>query len=339
MRSQMAVTSSNAGLAKARAKSALAAAGLDPGAPLERVSSVTNEVWLTADVAIRVNRRLSPRLRREAKLAPLLPPEVGYPEIVKYGTGSGFDFLILRRKPGNVLARCWPSMSEAQRRHAVRQLTSMLRALHATRCPPQLPPPDHTPQLLAPTPGTRCVAPLLDALMRARNLAYVDDELAAGLTTYVKGAADLIEPYTTDTFIHGDLTFENVLWDGDQVTAIIDFEWARGAPRDLELDVLLRFCAYPFLHVAPDYEKATLAEDYAAVPFWIHEDYPALFGADHMLDRARLYSISFDVRELLATPPDRPLRELSEHHPLRRLERTISGRSHLDRLAHPDLHM
>ena len=336
---QMAVTSSNTGLAKARARSALAAAGLDPGVPLVRASSVTNEVWLTADVAIRVNRRLGPRLAREAKLAPLLPREVGYPEIVKYGEGSGFDFLILRRVPGIVLARCWPSMSQAQRRLAVRQLTTMLRALHATRCPPELLAPDHTPQLLAARPGRSCVAPLLDGLMRARNLAHVDDELIATLLTYVKGAADVLEPYTTDTFIHGDLTFENVLWDGEQVTAIIDFEWARGAPSDLDLDVLLRFCAYPFLHVAPDYEKATVADDYAEVPFWIQEDYPTLFSADHMLDRVRLYSISFDVRELLVMPPDRPIRELSEHHPLRRLERTVSERSHLDRFARPDLHM
>lgn len=331
--------STNSGLAKARAKNALAAAGLDPDVPLVRANSVTNEVWLSADVAIRVNRRLDQRLRREAELAPLLPAEVGYPEVVHYGEGTGFDFLVQRRRPGIVLARSWPSMSPSQRRLAVRQLTYMLRELHSTPCPPELLAPDHAPQLLAPTPGTRCVAPLLDALKRAENLAHVDTELLATLTTYVKATADVLEPFVTETFIHGDLTFENVLWDGEQVTALIDFEWARGAPSDLELDVLLRFCAYPFLHVAPDYAKATVAPDYEDVPFWIREDYPQLFAADRMLDRTRLYSIAFDVRELLVMPPDRPIRELSQHHPLRRLERTISQRSHLDRFAYPDLHM
>jgi hypothetical protein len=53
----------------------------------------------------------------------------------------------------------------------------------------------------------------------------------------------------------------------------------------------------------------------------------------------RLYSIAFDVRGLLVTPPDRPLRELSEHHPLRRLSRMVSHRSHIDRFAYPDLHL
>jgi aminoglycoside phosphotransferase len=330
---------STTGLAQARARKALAAAGLDGDVPLARANSVTNEVWLTPDVAIRVNRRPDHRLRREAELAPLLPPEVGYPEIVSYGEHSGFDFLIQRRRPGIVLSRGWPSMPVSERRSAVRQLTSMMRALHATRCPPELAAPEHTPQLLSSAPGTQCVAPLVAALERALRLDHVERDMVAALRAYVKANAHVLEPYSTDTLIHGDLTFENVLWDGERITALIDFEWARGAPPDLELDVLLRFCAYPFLHVAADYETVTVAADYESVPFWVRDDYPQLFEAPHVLDRVRLYSIAFDVRELLVMPPDRPIRELSEHHPVHRLARTVGRRSHLDRFAHPDLHL
>ena len=89
----------------------------------------------------------------------------------------------------------------------------------------------------------RRVETLLNALDKARSLAHVDPDLIASLIAYVKATADVLEPYSVAMFVHGDLTFENVLWDGDQVTALIDFEWARGAPSDLELDVLLRFCA------------------------------------------------------------------------------------------------
>jgi hypothetical protein len=311
---------------------------MDPKVPLVRASSVTNEVWLTDDVAIRVNRRLDKRLRREAELAPLLPPEVRYPEIVKYGEGSGYDFLILRRTPGVVLSRAWPLMPPSQRRTAVRQLTYMLRALHETPCPLSVGVPHHAPQMLGPSSDGPCTG-LLVALEKARDLAHVDQELIASLITFVKGTGGVLEPFTTARFVHGDLTFENVLWDGEQISALLDFEWARGAPADLELDVLLRFCAFPFLHVAADYESNTNAADYEDVPFWIREDYPALFRFPRMLDRARLYSIAFDVRELLQSPPDRPMRDLSEHHALRRLARTISQRSHLDRFAHPELHL
>src|SRR3546814_3067236 len=54
------------GLGEVRARNALQAAGLDPHVPLERASSVTNEVWLTAGHAVRVNRRRDRRLAREA---------------------------------------------------------------------------------------------------------------------------------------------------------------------------------------------------------------------------------------------------------------------------------
>jgi hypothetical protein len=63
------------------------------------------------------------------------------------------------------------------------------------------------------------------------------------------------------------------------------------------------------------------------------EDYPELFDFPNEFERTRIYSIAYDVRELLLFPPPRPPRELSKHHPYNRLERTIRGRSHLNRLA------
>lgn len=327
------------GLAMARAKQALTEAGLDPDVALQRASSVHNEVWLTDRYAIRVNRRLDHRLQREAELARVLPEAVGYPKVVHYGRGSGYDFLIAERRPGTVLSRAWPAMSPADRRLAVRQLAFILQALHSTPAPSSLAPPPTIPQLAASERARGCLAPILDALDRARALPHVDGRLVDSLTVFVKAARPLLEPYETATLIHGDLTFENVLWDGERLTAIIDFEFARGAPSDVELDVVLRFCAYPFLHVAPDYEAATKADDYDDVPFWLRDDYPAMFDRPGQLDRLRAFAIGFDVRELLEQPPPAPLRELSEHHPLRRLARTASMTSHLDRWAHPEQHL
>ncbi len=99
--------------------------------------------------------------------------------------------------------------------------------------------------------------------------------------------------------IHGDLHFQNVLWDGFSVTALLDLEWARGAPPDLDLDVFLRFCAHPHWFVAPEYADRTRVEDYAAVPYWFAEFYPELFAHEYELDRTELYSIAYDVRDLL----------------------------------------
>lgn len=318
--------------AEARARRALSDAGLDLTMALTRASSVTNEVWLTPDYAIRVNRKPNQRLRREAFLGPRLPKEVQYPEVVAYGGQLGADWLIVRRRPGEVLSRRWPTMSVGERRSATRQLAVLLRSLHEVECPDGLPPIDAAPQLLSNEP-LATTKPLEKALGLIADLPFVEREVAADALALVQATATAIEPFDTYHLVHGDLTFENVLWDGHAISALLDFEWARGGPRDLDLDVLLRFCAFPFLHVAPDYEAETKARDYAAVPYWLAEDYPELFGHDRQLDRMRLYCIAYDVRELLQFPPQAPAPQLSPHHALNRLSRTVRGIGHLDRLA------
>jgi hygromycin-B 7''-O-kinase len=318
--------------AEARARRALAEAGLDYAMPLQRASSVTTEVWLAPDSVVRVNRRANQRLRREAYLGPLLPAGVHYPEIVAYGGELGADWLIVRRLAGDVLSRRWPHMSNGERRSATRQLSLIMRNMHHVATPEHLPQFELAPQLLA-NRSHNATAPLLDALRDLAGAPHVDPDLVDSLVAIVEDTRHVLEPFDTSHLVHGDLTFENVLWDGRAITALLDFEWARGGPSDLDLDVLLRFCAFPYLHVAEDYEDATLARDYAPVPYWLAEDYPELFDHPSLLERMRIYCIAYDVRELQAFPPPAPPEQLSPHHPVNRLDRTARGRSHLDRLA------
>lgn len=317
--------------AVARARRALSEAGLDLGTHLERASSVTNEVWFAGDVVVRVNRHPNQRLRREADLGPVLPPEVRYPEVVAYGGQLGADWLILKRRPGTALSRAWPTLTWPERRAAVRQLASILRALHRVRAPEGLPRID-PPQLVG-GDGLFPVQPVLAALDRAAALPHVDRFVLDALRTIVERDAPALEPFHQPTLVHGDLTFENILWDGERISALLDFEWAHPAPPDMELDILLRVCALPFLHVAEDYEHLTRAEDYAPIPWWLADDYPELFSVPCLFERLRIYSIGYDLRELLAFPPQRPPRELSRHHPHNRLVRIVDQTSYLDELA------
>ncbi|WP_208029627.1 phosphotransferase family protein [Rhabdothermincola sediminis] len=322
--------------ALARARAALSEAGLAIDVPLQRASSVTNEVWLADQYVIRVNRRANRRLRREATLGALLPPEVQYPQIIAYGGQLGADWLITERLPGEMLAKAWPTMNDFERRNAVRQLAAMLRALHSVPCPPELAMLDDAPQLLDPT-RIPIVEPLLQALDELEQARGVDRGLIADTRHLVLASTPALEPYTTDTLVHGDLHFQNVLWDGFTVTGLLDLEWARGAPPDVDLDVFLRFCAHPAWHVAEDYARVTRVEDYRLVPYWLAEYYPELFGHEYLLERTLLYAISYDVhelrRELAEQPITGPTRDLPEWHPHKRLENTLRGRSHLHRLA------
>jgi hygromycin-B 7''-O-kinase len=320
------------GMAMARARHALAKAGLDPSVDLQPLSSVTNEVWLAGKHIVRVNRHPVPRLWREATLATMLMSAgVGCPPIVAYGGIVGADLMITEKLPGQVLSRCWPAMSMSDRRRAIHQLAERLQQLHRYQLREALPE-VATPQLLASSAGPGSVDRLMDGLDAAQDLDHVDPVLILRAKTLVRESLSALDPVPVATLIHGDVHFENILWDGEQITGLLDFEWARSAASDLELDVLLRFCAFPFLHVAADYEQVTLPEDYAPVPRWLAEDYPELFAHHRLRDRLRVYSIAYDLRELLLDRPDRPVEQLSHLHPYHRLADTVEGQGHIELL-------
>ena len=321
-------------LPELRARRALAGIGLQPTVHLEAVESVNNEVWMTEDLVVRVSCRPDQRLRREAQLSQVLPGAVGYPPVLGYGAEMGSEWLVLGRLPGFPLSRVWPSLTKEARRQAIRELAERIRLIHDTQVP-ALPPLRHLPQLLDPAPsGTMAVARLIVSIDRAGRLEHVDRRFAEDLSAMVQSLAWCLEPFTSRTLIHGDLSFENVLYDPTKrrLEAILDFEWARGAPRDLDLDVFLRFCAYPDLHVPSSYAGQTHAADYADVPYWLAEAYPELFSAPEQLDRCRLFAIAWDVEELLAYPPTVGPGYLDARHPYRRLQSMLIGDSHLDRM-------
>ncbi len=315
-------------LARIRVANVIAAAGLPKDVPLERMSSVTNEVWSTPDYVIRVNRKSDGRLRREAFLSRHLPDTLGYPKVMAVSANPDSDWVITKKVRGGPLSRAWPTMTESQRRTAVEQIASMLRTLHQTRFPTKIPQLSEPPQLV--DPGYHSPTARLDAaLKRLAKLPYVEDDLVRAIAEQVRRLAPAVHGVEASNFVHGDLTFENVLWDGHKVSSLIDFEWSRSGPADLDLDILLRLAAYPFLHVAEDYEAQTLAADYACVPTILESCYPELWDSAGIVDRLVLYSIAYDVRALLRFPPKAHASRLSEHHSVNRLRRTVAGTSHV----------
>ncbi len=331
------MTTENPLFAQARARHALRTAGFDDPKVLERASSTRNEVFLSDDLVVRVNRHPNQRLRREALLCRHLPDQPWAPEVLAYGGEVGADYLIVKRQPGLPLSRWWPDMSVEARRDAVRQLCAALSILHETHTPVHLPRIDNSPHLIDP----REVTPLVPLLLAIDELRPIDPLLFGELSQYINHAAASLNEYSQRTLIHGDLSFENLLWDGTRLTGILDFEWCRGAPLDLDLDVLFRFCAYPHAHVAPDYEARTRTSDYLDVPIWVAEDRPDLFQHADLFDRLMLYAISFSVQELTMSPitASTPRSMLGKLHPLNRLTNLLDHGGHLkpilDRLGMP----
>lgn len=317
--------------AEARARRALAFAGLPTQVPLERADSVTNEVHLTKHHVVRVNRKPSGRLHREAELCLRLPPRSWAPHVVAHGYRDGLDYLVVERRPGATLARWWPMSSTEQRREAIRQFGLALAELHAVDCPAEVGELDTNPQLL----DLRSPAPLL-ALFRAvdqlRMRRDIDEGVVRAAEELLVTTGDAVIDGSRCGLVHGDLTLENVLWDGTRLSGLIDFEWGREAPADLDLDVLLRFCAFPSAHLPAHRAGDAHGDDYADLPWWLAASYPALFAHPRLRDRLRIYALGFDVRELASSGPVGPASTLDPLHPYRRLRALLDGLSHIDQL-------
>jgi Phosphotransferase enzyme family len=119
-----------------------------------------------------------------------------------------------------------------------------------------------------------------------------------------------------EVLLHGDFYLGNVLAHGGHVSALIDLEFSRMGPRDLELISVVR---------ALDAETR-LGLRRPPLLAWLAEDYPELFGAADLHRRLWLYALAYTIRQIIFWPPDRAEADgLELTHPLRTLRRLIDA--------------
>lgn len=311
-----------------RLRAVLQDAGLSADAwPLLRVSSKVNEVWIVGEHVVRIGGGVTgSRLAHEARLAPLLPESARHPRIVAAGHLAFGDYLVSMRHNGMALAQAWPLLEERQRHDAMHQLGRMLADVHA--CDPRAADRElwgdgflEDPVLCPyPFPYER----FLRCLAYAKRQPALDHALLDAIAVRACELATAFDPADPPHLVHGDLHFENVLFEGGEL-ALLDFEYSRPGPIDLDLDVLLRFCASPGLHASDDYAAIVRDEQFVSVPRWLREAYPALFGHPRLVERLTFYALAYDLRALVADPPRQHPAALPPHHPLHRLRSMVNG--------------
>ncbi|MFW2382645.1 MAG: phosphotransferase family protein, partial [Acidimicrobiales bacterium] len=237
------------------------------------------------------------------------------------------------RKPGVPVSRAWPTMSASRRRSFVKEFASSLKTLHSVPTPPVATKMHENPHLLDPSAVTP-VVPILMAIDQLMVRNQVDRMILQDIADLVNDHGTALEDYHQRTLIHGDLSFENVMVDVNGLSALLDFEWSRGAPPDLELDVLLRFLRFPDAHVPSDVASTLSSLDFDEVPGWLAEDYPELFEHPRIVERLALYNVAFDMAELVRMKAVTSMSGMGPLHPVRRLQALLDGVSPLrDQLA------
>ncbi len=319
-----------------RAYRVLQETGLSGQVPQRVPEARNNEVWFAGSHVLRIAPvRSSERLGWEARIADVLPEEVPHAEVLARGTTEFGQWMVSQRVDGWPLTACWPDLSMSQRREAIHQLGAALEALHACPGPLDEDGQPAVPPFLRDAGSIECPhqlppSRLLALLERVRQLRGVDGALVDATAEVIRDSASALAGERPRGLVHGDLHLQNVLWDPKQerLSAILDFEWCRLAPADLDLDVLLRFCGDAELLLSREERQRLRPHDFLAVPAWLRERYPLLFAHPRLQDRLRLYALAYDIPQLLADPPRVPVNELSEYHAYHRIRRVVEGRAH-----------
>jgi aminoglycoside phosphotransferase (APT) family kinase protein len=205
---------------------------------VRRAGGWTNAVWLSQGLALRLSTgKGNLSLLREARLARLLPPGVGYPRIVETGTSDGFCWSLVERLPGESLGSAWGGLGAGERVAALQGLWERAQAVHSV--------PGYKAAGMAAreswfnsTDPERAEAGLArlegDKILTARESQVLREALAR----YWR-----VRPAAPCLLCHGDLTMDNAVWHDGQVIGLLDFEFAVMAPVQLDLNHLVK-CAY-----------------------------------------------------------------------------------------------
>ena len=284
------------------------------------VPSNNNDVWRLENGYLRVAWRGDrSRVAREAELLVRLRGFLPVPEVLDCGGDDRLSWSLTAEMPGTAYEHLCVQPSPPGLRALAREVAALLRALHAWPVPRELaemlrrPAEDPDPLRRA---GSELVllppSAVLGLIPLAGQLPFVDHGV---LDAAAQRLAELGDPAGGgEVLLHGDFYLGNVLARGGHVSALIDFEFARMGPRDLELISVVR---------ALDAETR-LGLRRPPLLAWLAEDYPELFGPADLHRRLWVYALAYTIRQIIFWPLDRAeADDLEVTHPLHTLRRLI----------------
>lgn len=274
-----------------------------PATPLKGVGGWSNAVWLAPEHVVRVSSgRFIGSFAHEIATLQLLPATVPHAKVCAYGQVGPREWMIQERVPGETLFDAWPTLTPMSQRAAITQLGAILRALHDVPLPAGFANlwataallPGGQPQNAYHPPPTQ-YAVLIEAVLR------IPDGDPAMIHTAGAFIEARLPAFRGDTLVlvHDDIHFSNIIWADGAITALLDFEGAKVAPADQELDTFLRFAREPEDYRGPHQSQRLTTEAVRDMPQYLLAAYPALFLHPRHNERLAVYEALWQLVQLL----------------------------------------
>ena len=291
-----------------RVKRAMTLAHLDAPANLERITGAANEVWHAGDYVVRISSHPGTRrLEHEATSRGCSSGRCATRASSSYGRAEFGEWLVMRNIRGTVLARAWATMREGERRDAVYQLAGALREVAPDQgrreqrgARPAAVPRARQPRVSAPASARTPAARARPRRARCPTSTRACSIKPSGSPASTRRRSTDRHPRRSSTATCTSRTCSTRTARSPRCSTSSSLALR---PPDLDLEIILRFCADPQLHVSVDYAPTVNRDDYRSVLRWIHEAYPALFENPSLESRLNLYSLSYDFATSSSTRP------------------------------------
>jgi len=223
------------------------------------------------------------------------------PKILDFGQIDGKRYLLMSKISGRKLSEDWFSFSDEQKENLIRQIVEQLKIFHSigfakysSRRPNEF---DNWET----------------AIDWLTNLDRIEVDKIAGrhredfelVRDFYLSHKQLLYDSDPPVLVHNDLHFENILHEGGELTGIIDFDFARQAPKDYELWHLLDSLRVPKYFVEEKLEKSWENFKVGQEIAWFKKYYPELFEKKDLITRIKLYITEDIIGDLLDGASDK----------------------------------
>ena len=236
------------------------------------------------DHVLKVERNLSvlphqPELLEKAQAA-----GAKVPRVIDCGNFEGKHYILMERVTGRKLSESWLGFTEQEREGFIAQIADQLRIFHSIRFD------KYSPQRPIEFDNFE------DAIKWQTSFdgIHFDAETQGqvqSLESFFRNKIVTLNETGTAVFVHNDFHLGNVLYEGDRLTGIIDFDFSRQAPKDYELWHLVDFFRWPKYYVEKSQESTWEGYRSSTELKQFKKYYPELFSKADLPTRIRLYLI------------------------------------------------
>lgn len=274
--------------------------GLDVGSGVKRYTNgITNRVYAAGDkyvIKIEGDFEHTKKIFAHQKeiIDKLISIGVKTPKIMDSGEIDGKAYLLMEKLRGTNIVYDWLKFNMKQKENFISQLAEQLKKIHSITFD----------AYSIPISSGQNFSNLKDAIKRVVNFTHIEKD---GLEKEDASNIDFLEEFYeknlpmldeehTAVMVHNDVHLENIFYEGDEITGIIDFDWTSQAPKDYELRMITGVFREPKYAVEkrlePLYENYKMTEEFG----FLKKYYPELFKVNKLANRIRLYYLEKTIR-------------------------------------------